>query len=1006
MTCRFGKPSRFASASLAFLALLAPRSLGAAGGAIPYERRESRDRMWPPVRQRVVDRTLLYAETIFGYSHFQNFLHYWIDRPLFTSRSLRPDLAKRYRTDTRESFLLSQRDALACGLDGLAAFGNFSTRLRSFRQHCEWVEESGLPGFGILPVVLYGEYGMDGMPPLEKFSEFILYAQSSRLTPEINGRKLIATYNTRRQDVAAHRRICKALRERVGNDRYLLVGDYEDREIARLRQAFYRNGSLDGAEKARLVEMTTDLLDTFDGLDLRPYDFRRTPDGPYASAVDMSFFDSCVKPVLLDVYARPEYRGKLFGMYVLQGYVNCHSGMTHSEDGTATLRRMLHSVAELNPDFLVLFEWNEQNENTMFQPTLYSGRSVGRIVKWYADFVNGRPPAPYPGDDPSAPGLVLSHRVTYKPGEKIRFEILNVPCGESVREHTAQLSLTDEAGKTLLRFPAETFGTDRLASVGYAVPGETFPVGSSISCVLTVDGRRWDGFHPIRNDATVCRNYKEVRQSLRDGLGVTAPALRVTRLGDGVYRCESEVALKDPDERLASLEMVLNEDEVAAFDPSGEFDAGRYDIIQLAFTTAPGTSGPGQIELAFRDAGGMEISQNWLSAVNPGEVRWMEPGKALLDTFWWTWPTAYFLKFPKGRVGAASVEVKAVGGRHMSDRDVTVPLGRVMETGAYASEISSATGLRVDAMRVRNLPDLPKEPDVASARWTCEVRSSEPNPTFHLRAISRSGKTWRSQGVRPPKDGPEGALEDLPVFSEWRRRPVALGVPSGDIRELSYRFSPDCGDVLACSDPRFNATLGGGYSSDGAFEAPGLLKDAPDRALAPKWAEEGGRWHLRFDGVNDYVAFPAEAVPLGAFTLRMEIRPEANPTNMVIFRHDANRRGTIALFIVGGELHAIWPPRVFPHGAKGCERIQTGLKVKPGAWSDVEVSYDCATLAFRVGGDCRAFPLAERGYRFSPSVFGGHVRRDDIAPPGPLDWFKGDLRAFSIRHNANGGGGK
>lgn len=971
---------------------------GAWGEDIPYERTVCLEPMRVGLRQRVVERTRLYAETITHYAHFQNFLHYWIDRPLFSNRELRPDLVKKFQYDTKESFLISQRDALRAGLDGLATFGNFSSRLASFKEHASWVEESGLAGFSWLPVVLYGESGMNGRPGTQKFVDFIRYAQSTPVTPEIKGCKLIATYNTRRYSIDAHRAFCRDLREQVGNDRYLLVGDYPNRDISELRQAFHRNGGLSLPEVRKLEKMTTDLLNVFDGLDLNVYEhaYVRTSDGPYTSAIDMAFFDQCIKPVIQEVYSRPEYQGKLFGQYIIQGYINCHSGMNHGEFGTESLRKMMRSAAALNPDFAVFFEWNEQNENTMFQPTLYSGQTIGRLVKWYSDFINGRANSVYGDDDSSIPDIVLSHRVVFKPGEKVRFELLNIPCGETVPDHVIQLALTDESGKRLLTFPQERLASDRLAAVTYAVPGEAFAVGSVLRPVLKVDGRIYCGFHPIRSSATVCRNYKEVRQSLRDALLARSADLKVEQISKGCYRCAANVAF---DEEIASLELVCNEDEIAAFDPSGEYDTEQYDILQLALSAAPGKDGGGQIKLSFSNANGVEMSQDWKANANPGAIKRIDKDAVLLNTAWWTQPSAYFLKFPKGSLSAGSkVGIKVLSGKHIEGREVEVPLDVVLVRGAWAAEIAPATGLRVDVARVDNLPDLPKAPNVRTVQWNCSVRTSELNPVFHLRAIAKSGRTWRSAPVRPLSSS--GRSIALPIYSEWLRRWTSVSVPADQVVEHDYIFTPDFGDLLACEDIRYRGTLGGGYAGNEPMRNAGLLKDIPDCALAPKWIKEDGRWMLRFDGENDVVSFPIETMPLGAFSLAMEIRPESCPTNMVVFRHAAYDRGSLALFIANGELYAMWPTRFYnwlDHEGSTL-RYQTGLKVDFDAWNEITVDYDGATLSFCVNGVRKSYPLSDRGYVFKPSIFGGHLRRDDMSPPGPLTWFRGDLRKLTIRH--------
>lgn len=103
--------------------------------------------------------------------------------------------------------------------------------------------------------------------------------------------------------------------------------------------------------------------------------------------------------------------------------------MNHGEYGTSTLRNIMRRVLKHNPDYVLFFEWNEANENTCFQPTVYSGQTVGRLIKYYSHLSKGKPFAPYAGEDASIPNLTLSHRATLKPGEVLRFELLNIPDG-------------------------------------------------------------------------------------------------------------------------------------------------------------------------------------------------------------------------------------------------------------------------------------------------------------------------------------------------------------------------------------------------------------------------------------------------------------------------------------------------------------------------------------------------------------------------------------------------
>ena len=98
------------------------------------------------------------------------------------------------------------------------------------------------------------------------------------------------------------------------------------------------------------------------------------------------------------------------------------------------------------------------------------------------------------------------------------------------------------------------------------------------------------------------------------------------------------------------------------------------------------------------------------------------------------------------------------------------------------------------------------------------------------------------------------------------------------------------------------------------------------------------------------------------------------------------------------KLYAMWAARELGDPKNSTGRFDTGLDVVEGEWNDLEVSYDFRRLTFRLGGREKSFPYDRRAYVFRPSVFGGHNVTADIAPRGPLHFFKGDLRMLKIRH--------
>ena len=229
-----------------------------------------------------------------------------------------------------------------------------------------------------------------------------------------------------------------------------------------------------------------------------------------------------------------------------------------------------------------------------------------------------------------------------------------------------------------------------------------------------------------------------------------------------------------------------------------------------------------------------------------------------------------------------------------------------------------------------------------------------------------------------------------------------MEVPSALIPSIKYDFTPEGGaSVTAPGNHSHNASLGGGYVYGGMFaDSRAFRNTVAGFANAPQWVQEDGRWILRFDGENDYMHALNETFPVGAFTLTAEFRPRYGDENMVLFRHAGLGRGSLQLFIVKGRLYAMWADRAFDDSKRRTAKFDTGLEISNGEWNSVVVSYDFRTLMFEVNGMRREYPFDRRGYIFHPAVFGGHVITTDIAPSGPLVWYKGDLRSFEIRHNS------
>lgn len=956
-------------------------------GAVGFRRTEDFAPVEIGSRNRLADETLLYAEFQVKYGVFHNYLHKWIDRPLFYDRALRPE---KFAYETPDSLAIHAREMRNAGLDGLNLFA-MKGRLKTITDFKDWLTATGFGDFSVLPTLGYGDDGNRTADP-EIFLQTIALAKKDQTFPRVGGKVLVPTYNYRMFKPAEHKVMLEKLDAALGRGTYALCGDLDGGVVYSLQQSFARNGRLTADENARLEKAVVEVLDVAGGLQLMASEMKRPADGQYCSLYDFTFFDACLAPVLERVYARPQYRDKVLGFYVLQGYVNHMSGNDNSEDGTGTLRRYLRSVARLNPDYLLFFEWNEVNENTMFQPTVWGGRTAARILRWHSRHLKGLAPDLFPGDDAAVPPLGLTYRALSKPGEELHFEILNVPDGVTAKPLVAQLVLRDAAGALVTAFPVETVDPTKFGAIDYLLKTSDLPGDAVLTPTLVVDGRVYDGFAPVRIDPTVSWNYKTVRQFLRDRMSPTRSDIAVTKNAGGAYDFACAAAFREP---LTSLELVCNEDEQAACGMEKEYDFNANHIVRiLASTPRPG-AGYGRLKVAVKGAKGCRFTPHYTANVNSGVPVVNEDGSGFeVETLLWSEQVGYFVQIPK-TFPADRVTIEVSRPDRKGWLTASLPLKVLLEKGAVGAVLDDATSFRVDASRVRNLPDLPPHLKTATVDWKGVTETGTRYPVFHFRAISESGKVWRSRPIRP--DEIPSGTRTLPVFDEFAKKPSAVAVPSALVPEIAYDFDPATGaDLVNGWDPFYDAWLGGGTWYCEPYSDPRIRCKPGCRA--PQWTEDGERACLKFDGVNDYVNFPKEAFPQGPFTLEMSIRPEL-PTNdvpMVLFRHFEFTRGSISAFVDRGRLVATWGDRDLDREP----RIDSGLKIVDGAWNEISISYDLHVFVFKVNGKTFSFPWEGRPFRFKPSVFGGHDKAE-LSPRAPVVpvYYRGLLRKIVFRHH-------
>ncbi len=943
-------------------------------------------------RPRQTEKPYIFAEVIAKYGMYQNFLHYYIERPLFFDRSLRDEY--RFQGLTRDNFIRYEIPAIrSAGIDG---FGTFCvSRNSAIYQYLKWLREDKIGGFLLLPEFLYGEKTPRGGVrnlDVSAIAEMVNLLKGSEIAAQTrSGKVILGSWNSQVLPISTHREMLEHLRQTVGHNNFCLTGELHAPLRARLEAAFRSKGALSAEERREYRNAVQQILDLFGGLQMCVQNRERKNNGDFPVYYSTEYFERERLKLLNELFSRPENQDKLLGCIIYQGYVNPMLGYVIGEYGTSALRHAMDSTLKLNPDYIILFEWNEANENTEFQPSVYNGMSVSRIVRYYSNILKGIRQTPLEGDDVTRPNLILSHRAALKIGETIRFELLNLPDGSGEKPYQVQLLLCTPDGRELHRFPVETFAPDQLQAITYSLPSEQFSTESFIQPHLLVDGKEIAGFGGIRLASTFCTNYKELRQAVRDLMQPKKCNLTVTPLGGGQFRINAEFSGKDS---LSSLEVLEDEDELCASDPDHEFDYDRNQLFYAAFTTNVPISNQ-ELKLSVEGVSSWKIRPCHHCNIPFGT--WSRRGnEVIFPRYNFTCNDgAMIIEAPRDELDQARLKV-SIPGRG----EWVFPLRPVFERGAYGSILLEDNPLRLDLRRLDNLPDIPNRIQSTAAGISRIIRTANRFPTFHLRAISRDGRIFRSPAVVPLT--PEKSFRKIDVFSDTDGRPVIATLPAQKLTVIDYLFDPAGGHVMYNSlHPQFNAQLGGGFPYmepfwEHSYWAVGPQPPSGPGNRAPSWKQEDGRWILEFDG-NDYLNFPNTMMPLGAFTLEFEIAPENDTGTMVLFRHSNRYTGSLSLFTEKGSLRGAWLDK---NGK--VTNFRTGLKIPAGRWSTVKVSYDLRQLKFEVNGRARVFPFSGRAFLIKSSIFGGHTGNDGVNLKGKNPrFFSGKLRRLTMKHFAD-----
>ena len=499
----------------------------------------------------IAGRTHLFVRTQLKYGlQRTDFLHNWYERPLYQDSTYAAASVKgRYLNE------LSWRRQVEVGklskLDGFAFFP--STRGRE-----EAIAASVLPGaeFTMLPEMSGSSFRPDGG------LAFCRQALSMTNAFRVAGRTVLTYYphigvsKLAPFDALKKRLAAEGLADEIAlvPYSYVMAKTVPDEGHLALRT------DVALVEKAR--EHVREMLRHVDGFIFRP------DEANAGRRFNPAFVHAFLAPVVHSVLMEPVFRGKkLFGLLLSQGHENDYrwTGIFDST-GTRACRDMMETVELLRPDFAIAAEWDEEDENTHFRPTVSNGHVTQRLLRHCADRISGRPPEIFPGDDPSIPNLVLSYRKSLQAGELLETEVVNIPDGTAPADSwTVSLRWKTPDGRTVKAYAPASLDARTCGAVWFKTPVSELVAEQVIVPELTVSaaGRTrifGDGFWPVNLEANRNWDYKWMREALREiPSGLTGSLSVGAKDADGTVLVTGEVSSP---EVLRSVEVLEGPDTV------------------------------------------------------------------------------------------------------------------------------------------------------------------------------------------------------------------------------------------------------------------------------------------------------------------------------------------------------------------------------------------------------------------------------------------------------------
>jgi len=902
----------------------------------------------------------------------------WVDWPLMIDRSIEYVEGRQYRVtwpDLKRT-LTEMREG---GMDGATfnvANRNLDTLIVDAIKRGEELPVLTVPDYPPFP-------RRDGYktPPEAEDEPWFAPAFYNKNGYFFNGKPIVTSYWTYRVSDEDLRKRCAYMRETYGD--FLFIGDFSLFSPSRWK-AKERAGTLGETDFEEAREKLRRMLRVADGGRFGGYNaITDVFDGE--RSFDADFFRKYAKPLIQQVYAEPEFHGKLLAVNVGMGHDNTYSGsQRNSSNGTKTLRDSMACALELNPDFITFFEWDEWNENTGIRPTLWNSFAARRIVRAIKAAAECRPNDPLPGDDLSIPNLIISFRKTLALGDCLRVELLSVPDSAAKGTATVKLTLKDENGSVLASFPAETLALtemeERRLKWDSALAGDACVIVPELEVSWDGKTRIWsDGlpFSEIRPTANWDRKW--ALMPLRDLIDGAKCEVALAGERDGTTRIRVKAVAPEIIDRLevtdgGDIVYSMSGDEKMAY----REDEDHYVFSSMNFCSVYTQKGT---EMSLKGVSDAE----WML----GTKRTRGLKRKLFPQAVYTVDTYFRILKSEATNAVAHLSWPDIG-------DYEIPLKKVLENGVYA--VSGTNGFCFGIHRFNRQAAFFAPVAAKSAESVADIVPDLPVAVIGGHAITADGKICRSKPIVVGRR----AGEKIPVrvWSEMRQAAVEVPVDRARVPMLSYDVSGEKTGTVALSGFGWahNGILGGSTAVGTRRNRGGDSRQhccteeycgKPSRA--PAVVGSGRSAEMVFDGSGTYMVMPGGTIPTTcAYRFSFEFLPDDPERRQEIFAC-----GFPSLWGVIGYLRIVDGGYVRGIGLSLHERDDAHFKskspVKKGEWNKLEIISDVDTLEMFLNGESAGKVRLVQPGRFNSNCwFGGR----------PDELFKGKVRNIKIRHGS------